>query len=46
MARILVVDDDAVTRLAIGNTLEDAGHEIGYAANGELGLSVYQEGNS
>ena len=43
MARILVVDDDAVSRLALGITLEDAGHEISYAANGELGLKVYQD---
>ena len=42
MARILVVDDDAVTRLVLGSILEDGGHEIYYAANGELGLTVYQ----
>ncbi len=41
MARILVIDDDAVTRRAIGAMLEEADHQVSYAANGEQGLEFY-----
>ncbi len=41
MARILVIDDDAVTRRVIGAILEEADHEVSYAANGEQGLAFY-----
>ncbi len=41
MARILVIDDDEVTRRAIGAMLEGADHEVSYAANGEQGLAFY-----
>ncbi len=42
MARILVVDDDADARAAIGAWLEGAGHEVVYAPNGEVGLEAYK----
>ncbi len=41
MARILIIDDDAVTRRVIGAILEEADHEVSYAANGEQGLAFY-----
>ncbi len=41
MARILVIDDDEVTRRAIGAMLEEADNQVSYAANGEQGLAFY-----
>jgi len=38
MARILVVDDDEVSRHMMGRILQDAGHEIMYAGDGEAAL--------
>ena len=38
MAKILVVDDNELCRLFIGRVLQDVGHEITYAANGEIAL--------
>lgn len=38
MARILVVDGDATTRLVIRTLLEDAGHEVVEANDGRDGL--------
>jgi two-component system chemotaxis response regulator CheY len=40
MARILVVDDSAVVRRMLGLVLGDAGHEVSFAVNGELGLAA------
>ncbi|NIM48457.1 MAG: response regulator [Gemmatimonadales bacterium] len=42
MSRILVIDDDEVTRVALGSVLEGADHEVSYAPNGEVGFSFYQ----
>lgn len=41
MARILLIDDDEVARLTMGAILEEAGHEVTYAANGEVALALY-----
>lgn len=38
MARILVVDDSVVVRRMLGLVLERAGHEVGYAVDGQEGL--------
>lgn len=42
MSRILVIDDDEVTRVALGSVLEGADHQVAYAPNGEVGLSFYR----
>jgi DNA-binding response OmpR family regulator len=41
MARILLIDDDEVARRAMGAILEEAEHEVTYAANGEIALALY-----
>ena len=41
MATVLVIDDDEVSRLAMGSALEANGHEVHYAPNGEVGLEFY-----
>ena len=41
MARILIVEDDAADRLLLGTILEEAGHELHYAVDGEEALSIY-----
>lgn len=38
VARILVIDDDANARFALGKMLEGAGHEVRTEADGESGL--------
>ena len=43
MARVLVVDDDEVSRLVIGKILENAKHEVAYAVNGEQGIAYYKK---
>lgn len=40
MSRILVVDDQKVPRMAVTRILEEAGHEVATAANGEDGLRL------
>ena len=44
MARILVVDDDAAVRSTIGTILQAAGHEVGYAADGDQGIAFFKKG--
>ena len=39
-ARVLVVEDEAVLRLAIGDALEAAGHRVETAADGRSGLAM------
>jgi len=46
MARVLVVDDDEVSRLVIGKILENAKHEVAYAVNGEQGIAYYKKNPS
>jgi DNA-binding response OmpR family regulator len=38
---MLLIDDDEVARLTMGTILEQAGHEVTYAANGEIALALY-----
>lgn len=38
MARILIVDDDAMIRAIVVHTLKTAGHQVFSAANGKMGL--------
>ncbi len=40
MARILTVDDSPVMRLMVKATLDDAGHDVQQAANGEEALRM------
>ena len=42
MARILVVDDDAVNRDILRTRLEAAGYEVSEACNGEEGVNLAQ----
>ncbi len=44
MARILIADDDANFRSVLGSVLENAGHEPGFAADGEQAVDVYNRG--
>jgi CheY-like chemotaxis protein len=41
MARILLVDDEEMDRTFGRTVLEDAGHELFYAPNGEVALRTY-----
>lgn len=43
MAKILVIDDDPDMVLAVRMSLEDAGHEVFDAPNGEKGLKKLKE---
>jgi two-component system response regulator (stage 0 sporulation protein F) len=43
MASILIVDDDAPVRAVLRNILEEDGHQIREAANGQIGLMLYRE---
>ena len=43
MARILVIDDDALLRGALRVALEAAGHEVREAADGDAGLRLQRE---
>ncbi len=42
MARILVIDDDEVTRLGVGAVLEGGGHQVAYARDGDQGMAFYE----
>ena len=43
MARILVIDDEPGMREMIRDALEDEGHQIIEAADGEAGMTCYRE---
>ena len=43
MARILVIDDEAMVRLAVGAALRFAGHEVVDASDGETGIALIQQ---
>ena len=43
MATILVIDDQESMRTLLRLTLEEVGHEVLEAANGRLGLALFQE---
>ena len=40
MAKILVVDDDTLVRTSLSYALEDAGHHVVQAGNGDEGLAA------
>jgi CheY-like chemotaxis protein len=42
MSRILLVDDEEMDRTLGRTILEDAGHELFYASNGEVALRTYK----
>ena len=42
MARILVIDDEALVRYTIREMLESAGHSVVEAENGRAGLGIYE----
>ena len=41
-ARVLVIDDDGVTRLVLGAALRDAGYEVEEIADGAEGLAAFR----
>jgi CheY-like chemotaxis protein len=41
MARLLIIDDEALVRRALRRILETAGHQITEAADGAAGVAVY-----
>jgi len=41
MARVLIAEDDEADRLLLRTILEEAGHELYFAANGEEALKLY-----
>jgi len=43
MASILIVDDDAPIRTVLRDILEEDGHQIREAADGQTGLTLYRE---
>lgn len=43
MARILVVDDDALDRMILDSLVAQAGHESVFAEEGEAALALYRE---
>jgi len=42
VARILLIDDDAATRLALRGVLDACGHDVVTAADGEEGLDAFR----
>ncbi len=42
MARILIIDDDAIVRRVLRDWLEPAGHEVVEAEDGNVGLRLYK----
>jgi CheY-like chemotaxis protein len=38
MSRVLIVDDDQITRRVLGGALQQDGHEVAYASDGEAAL--------
>ena len=43
MARVLVVDDEELMREAVRFALEQDGHEVHEAENGQMGLNLFEE---
>src|SRR5439155_8038786 len=41
MAHVLVIDDEPVTRMVVCALLENAGHTVSEAANGDAGLVIF-----
>jgi CheY-like chemotaxis protein len=42
MAKILVIDDDAIVRMTIVQLLEEAGHQVLWAVDGLEGMAVFR----
>ena len=42
MAHVLIVDDDEISRVILGTILQDAGHEVAYAGDGNAALARIQ----
>lgn len=42
MPRILVIDDDDLIRVMLSQMLEDAGHQVAVAANGDEGIKLFR----
>ncbi len=40
MATVLVIDDDQTTRAMIGTAVEEIGHQVAYALDGEEGVQM------
>ena len=45
MARILIVDDDEIQRHLLKNYLNEAGHIVFEASNGEQALNLHERNN-
>jgi two-component system response regulator (stage 0 sporulation protein F) len=43
MASILIVDDEAAIRSLLRRILEQDGHQVREAANGQIGLALYRQ---
>ena len=41
MARVLIVDDEPTDRIILGNIIEQTGHEVFFASDGEQALKVH-----
>ena len=41
MAQILIAEDNAADRLLLGTVLEEAGHDLHFAEDGEEALTIY-----
>ena len=43
MANILIIDDDPEVRLVLREILEEAGHRVFEAPDGEVGVTMFRE---
>jgi two-component system response regulator HupR/HoxA len=43
MANVLIVDDDELVRRAEGRIIEQAGHTLIFAGDGEAAMQMYEE---
>ena len=41
VARVLIVDDEQADRIILGDFLEQAGHQVDFASDGEETLGIY-----
>jgi len=45
MARVLIIDDEQLTRVILEKTLKSNGHEVIVASNGHEGYAIIEKGN-
>ena len=45
MARVLIVEDEPTDRVILANVLEQTGHEVYFASDGEEGFKTYLKNN-